>query len=187
MARRSRRPPSGPSLGPLIPVVVLALVGIGAAGFFHGLKREGEAGRETTDEPSPATDPFASLPPEVPPALRPQPGDGPARDRVAEPAPEPAPVTADDPRWARALELGQEAEALALEARRAKERDDHALFQEKGKAAKETFDEAFTVSVEYEAELVARLGEDHPTVRSVVRVRNGWQDEMRVFHRTTGR
>ena len=166
--------------------LALALVGIGVAAYVHGLELERAAAQEAaqqTGEEQPE-DPFAHIPRELPPGVASLPTDDSGTSKDPGSAPTPVdPGDIEDPRWLEALKEGAAGELLAAEARKAKAKDDHALFREKGKAAKLAFDRAFTLTVELEAELIEAHGEHHPTVVRVVRVRNGWQDQMRVFHR----
>jgi len=177
--RRPRRRP-GQSALPIVPLLALVVM-VGAAIWFARLIAGG------TPEPAPAEPvksgymPFSDVPPEEPPT----PGE-----RVTDSgtyARAPNDLAASNPDWARALELAAEADGYFAQAQKAKADGDHALFNEKGKLAKETYDEAFTLTATWEEELFEKYGERDRQVREIVRARTRWIDRVRVLHKTTSR
>jgi len=99
----------------------------------------------------------------------------------------PSGLAASNPQWAEALTIAAAADELFAEAQKAKADGDHAAFQLKGKAAKETYDKAATLTAAWEEELLETYGERDPQVRDIQRTRTRWLDRLRVLHKTTGR
>ncbi|MDP6408102.1 MAG: hypothetical protein QGI46_01865 [Planctomycetota bacterium] len=161
-----------------MPIAGLAAL-IAAAILFARMLPGTEPGAEAAPAAG-AHEPFSSVTQEAPPAPG---GGGGARlyDRA------PSDLAASHAPWMEALEIAREADLLFAEAQKAKGATDHAAFQAKGRAAKETYDRAFTMTALWEEQLLESYGDRDRQVRVIVRERNRWIDRVRVLHKTTGR
>ena len=170
--RRTRA--SGPSL---LPLAGLGALIAAAILFARMLPDDGESTTAAPNEP--AHQPFSSVAEEAPPSA----GGGAGRlyNRA------PSDLAASYPPWMEALELARKADGIFSEAQEAKRTTDHAGFQAKGRAAKEAYDKAFTMTALWEEQLLESYGDRDRQVRVIVRERNRWIDRVRVLHKTTGR
>jgi hypothetical protein len=173
-----RHPARKSGIGWFLPAVIATVLFGGAAvAILKGKKQpKAEAPVEVAGKPKP----FADLPPEKPPVRG---GSGSRSTFVAE-APE---GLASDANWQKAVKLAAEGEALFEEATEAKALGNTALLNEKGKAAREKLDDAFTMTAEWEEELLEKYGDANAEVRRIVRTRSGWADKLRWLHKSTAR
>jgi len=176
--RPSRRP--GQSGLPIVPIAALVVM-VGAAIWFARLIADNTAEPAAAAPAEPAYVPFADVPLEEPPTPGERASDGGLYARA------PNDLAASNPDWARALALASTADGYFAEAQKAKADGDYALFNEKGKLAKETYDEAFTLTAAWEEDLFEKYGERDRQVRQIVRTRTRWIDRVRVLHKTTSR
>jgi hypothetical protein len=161
----------------MLPIVGLGALIATAILFARMLPDDGESAIPAPSEPT--HQPFSTVAEEAPPSA----GGGAGRlyNRA------PSDLAASYPPWLEALEIAREADGLFSEAQEAKQATDHAGFQTKGKAAKETYDRAFTMTALWEEQLLESYGDRDRQVRVIVRERNRWIDRVRVLHKTTGR
>lgn len=188
MSPARRRPPKASwTLVPLFIVLLLAVAGIGVAGWVHGLKQRAAAEEDSSPSPSAVgdgvaaggsagapADPFASVPDEDPhhPSKRPERIEGTPEGIEAEPL------------WRDALVLADQGWTLAEEAVVAKRHEDWAVYNSKGAAARKAFDEALESTAEWELAILEEHGETDPAVRTIVRTRSEWFDQLRVLRKT---
>lgn len=166
---------------PLVPLAVLFGIILGAVILARSFAGKKDA---TPVEAAPAATgpkPFEKYV-EAPPTPRePSSRDG----RAYPPAPEG--LAESNPDWARALEIGDEADVLFDAAQAAKRADQTTLFLEKGNAAKAKYDEAFTLTAVWEEELLEKYGDRDRQVKAIMNKRTAWSDRLRVLHKSTGR
>lgn len=160
-----------------MPIVALIVLVVGAVGLAMWLRQASaaEAAAETVDEHVP----FSKYRDEAPPTREPKGEARPWREA-------PEGLEAEEA-WVNALAIAKDADELLDQANRAREAGDNAGYQDKGRAAKETYDRALELTAEWEERIVAEYGEGNPTVRAIVRTRSRWFDRLRVLHKTTGR
>lgn len=138
--------------------------------------------------PAEQADPFADLPEELPPGVKPP--------RPSQPSTADAPAGAspfgglnpvrDEAAWKQALELGGEGLDLADEAASARTAGDLGRFKDRGQQAKAKLQEALDLSREWEQGLVERYGEKNSEARSVQRVRGVWLKRLVALKKTVG-
>ncbi len=187
---RPAPPPKKPF--PVIPAVTLVLL-ISAALYAAGLASKTRlVAQETAAEPEYV--PFSSLPEEAPPQR--SGGGAPVYSRSArglgrnadggdeQPA---AGSLLDTTVWRGALGEAASGYVLAREAATARAAGNHALFQEKGGAAKRAFDRALIQSVPFVERLMAAHGDADPAVRKALAIQGRWREQLIAFHKTTGR
>lgn len=170
--RKSQQPP-------IVPALLLIVLIAGAIVLARTVAQKQDAEPAPAPQPT-APKPFASVPDEAPPA--PKAGSA----RISYPR-APDGLADSNPVWAEALKVAATAAELFDEAQKARAAEDHALFQLKGKAAKETYDKAFLMTAEWEEKLLEQYGDRDPQVREILSTRNRWIDRVRVLHKTTGR
>jgi hypothetical protein len=172
-------------MGPLFFFLGLAVIGIGVAGWVNGVQRKHAAEaadkvRQVSEDRSNETDPFADVAKEQAPVRT-------ASGQMLDSAFAGTGGLFSHPTWVKALELAAVADALTVEAKAAKKKNDHALFNTKGKAAKEKYDEALELTAQWEIDITAKHGENHAEVRRITRQRNKWFDMLAIFSKTTSR
>jgi hypothetical protein len=173
-----RRQPRKSGMGWFLPAVIATVLFGGAAVAILRGKKEPKV--EKPVEASTKPKPFADLPREEPPKRG---GAGSKTTFVAE-APE---GLASDATWQKAVKIGAEGEALFEETTEAKATSNVALMNEKGRAARDKLDEAFTMTAEWEEELLAKYGDANAEVRRIMRTRSGWSDKLRWLHKSIAR
>ena len=164
----------------VIPIALLVVtLGLGAYVVF-GPKKEAAAPPPAPVDVKKPT-PFADMPPEKPPVAKSsRASDG----KVYPPAPE---GLLEDANWKKALALASEGEALFTEAIKARASENMALYNEKGNAAEAKFDDAVTLTAEWEEKLVAQYGDRDAQIATILQTRSAWIKKMLVLSKTTGR
>ena len=89
-----------------------------------------------------------------------------------------------DPTWQAALEIAHDAWALAEEAFDAKKRENFAVYNSKGHAAKEAFDRAIEMTAQWELDLIDEHGDADTPVRKIMRKRSEWFEQTRLLRKT---
>lgn len=173
MAQSSRtKKSSGPPIGGLIALgVVMAGAVVLARMAAKERNKEPEAPKEIQ-----ASDIFGDLPDETPPEQMPA--------KETNRSPEDIDKTEC---WVKSKEIAARADAVYAEAKQAKAKDDYAAWQAKGKEAKELYDEAIKLSVDWEAELLEKYGDGDRRVRAISSELNGWFKTLEILAKTTGR
>lgn len=180
-APRRPRQRSQSSNSILVPAAILMGMIVGAILLARAIATKEDDAQAATPQAQPEEERFfTSVPEEEPPSVT---GGGPVGSFTRAPTG----LAASNPDWAEALTVAEAADALFAEAQQAKQADDTATFQLKGKAAKETYDKAILMTAEWEEELLDKYGERDPQVRDIQRTRTRWIDRLRVLHKTTGR
>ncbi len=175
---RPRRPVRKSGMGMMVPLTIAAVIVCGVGLSMMGKSEKADAATQpVSDKPKP----FADLPPEAPPQRGVSTGNG--RTMVAK-APE---GLANDPTWQKAVKLAAEGEALYDEAITAKNAQDTAKLNEKGRAARDKLDEAFTMTAVWEEELMEKYGDANSEVRRIISIRSGWIDKVRWLHKSVAR
>ena len=177
--RRRATKSSGPPVGPILILVVLMVGAVVVA-------RMAAQGQKTTEEEEPAEvtaeSIFGDLPREEPPTRKP--GSGSKPKKLYEKAPA---GLASNSTWIAAKAVAADAKATLEEAKTAKAAGDHAAWADKGVRAKELYDEAITMTAEWEEELMEKYGDNDRQVSEIKRERDGWFNMLRTLHKTTGR
>ena len=151
-----------------IACFVALILALGVGGWAARAKKAA-AEEEGGSAPAPAVAPFADVAREAPPTA-------PAgRARVLESNRAPAGLL-EDPRWAGALQIAQEAYALRDLAEDAKASDDWADYSSKAVAAREGFGKALDASRSFEDQSIDKYGENDRQVKQIARERNKWID-----------
>lgn len=158
----------GPILGFLV-VMILAVV-------FARMSAQERAKEAEPVKQIEASEIFGSLPVEEPS----MPGSKPPTDGSPE-------DIAQTELWVKARGIAVRAAAVYTIAKEAKARDDHALWHEKGKEAKELYNEAVTLSVDWEAGLIEKYGDNDRRVKAITSELNGWFRLLEVLAKTTSR
>jgi hypothetical protein len=119
-------------------------------------------------------DPFADLPPDLPP------GHAPKSKGVLEKVNPFADVASptDDPLWVEAKKKGTMGMDMVLEAVRALRAGDRETARSKGQKAQELITEAVHATTEWEQELVEKFGESHSAVKRVQKTTSEWRREL---------
>lgn len=118
---------------------------------------------------------------------RPAPSDTVRGDAVDSNWPEPPGELEQSEVWINALAIARDADELLDEANRARAANDVGGYQDKGRAAREAYDRALTLTAGWEEELVDTYGDSNRQVRKIMRTRSRWFDRLRVLHKTTPR
>jgi hypothetical protein len=165
---------SGPPVGAFL---VLAVV-MGAAIFFarRGAQQNKEAEEASTVTEVEAADIFGDLPEEKPPTLN--------FAKAVDVSPEDIALT---PLWVEAQDMAARAAAVYTIAKEAKAKDDHSLWNEKGKEAKELYDQAIIHCVDWQEGLVEKYGEADRRTLVIKRKVDSWFRIIEVLAKTTGR
>ncbi|MFT7670732.1 MAG: hypothetical protein ACI8X5_003443 [Planctomycetota bacterium] len=184
MARSTRNGSARPKKSgpPFLPIMGLFLLMVGAvyvARLAAQKKTEVEPPKEVQ-----ASEIFSGLPIEQPKMRKL--GSGSTSDEGGnyEPAPE---GLADSLEWKRAQGIAEEAFSVLDLAIKAKSTDNHSEWNEKGKRAKELFDEAITITASWEDELLESYGSKDRQVIAIQKERTKWFDKLRILHKTTSR
>ncbi|MCP3915399.1 MAG: hypothetical protein GY711_07575 [bacterium] len=169
---------NAPNMAPLFGFLVLAVIGIGFAGWVQGNKADAavEDQDEAANKPA-KVDPFADIQEEKPPER----GEGSTRLRTTNRAPEGLENVAN---WQSALKLAGRGHDLAAEAEAAKKDGDNATYNTKGHAAWEKFNEALEKTAVWETEIEGLFGDTDRQVRKIKRERSAWFKMLGKYRKT---
>ncbi len=165
---------------PLTPLLLLGVLLVGTILLARQIAGQQDAENDESNA-TPEEELFSNVPDELPPGMR-EPGGSTPRGASA-----PTGALAESTVWLEALAIGEEADALLDEARDGKAKGDHSVWQAKGKAAKEAYDKAWTMTMELEDEFLAKYDGRDRVVRQMQRKRKTWADNRIALHKTTGR
>jgi hypothetical protein len=157
------------------------IVVMGGAVYLARLAAQNKPPEEAPKAEVRAQDIFGELPQEEPPDRS---GFGAGNKQLSNKAPEGLANNAD---WQRAQEIAGDAAAKLELAKVAKAAGDHAVWSTKGNEAKALYDEAITMTAEWEDQLLADYGDKDRQVRAIMNERSKWFDMLRTLHKTTGR
>ncbi len=177
--RRRPRKSSGPPVGPILILVVLMVGAVVVARMAAQSETKEEEARPAEVN---AEAVFGDLPREEPPT--PKTGSSFKPKKLYEKAP---PGLASNTTWVAAKKVAAEAKTVLDAGKIAKAASDHAGWAEKGGRAKDLYDEAITMTAEWEEELMAKYGDNDRQVAEIKRERDGWFNMLRTLHKTTGR
>lgn len=177
--RRRPRKSSGPPLGPILILVVLM---VGAVVIARMAAQDKGTEEDTGPAEVSADAVFGDLPREEPPT--PKVGSGSKSKKLYEKAP---PGLASNTTWLAAKKVAVEAKTVLEAGKIAKAAGDHAGWADKGGRAKNLYDEAITMTAEWEEELMSKYGDNDRQVAAIKRERDGWFNMLRTLHKTTGR
>jgi hypothetical protein len=175
MARNSRQQKSsGPPMGAFVGLAVV----MGLAIYFArvAVKQDQEAAIPEPDIL--ASDIFGDLPIEQPPPLP---------DSAKDPINLSPEDIASTELWVNAQGIAKQAAEVYAEAKKAKAKDDHAVWAEKGKAAKNLYNDAIIMSVDWQEGLSLEYGDNDVRVKAITREIDGWFKILEVLAKTTGR
>ncbi len=175
---RPRRPVRKSGMGMMVPLTIAAVIVCGVGLSMMGKSEKADAATQpVSDKPKP----FADLPPEAPPQRTGGGGNG--LTMVAK-APE---GLANDPDWQKAVKLASEGETYFNEARDAKNAQDTAKANERGKLARDKLNEAIELTAAREDELLEKYGDANAEVRRIKSVRSGWIEKIIWLHKSVSR
>jgi hypothetical protein len=184
MARRSpsRQPPPSAGLPPAF--VAIAVILIAAVGVVFVVSQMKPPPEEAQAAPA-KVDPFADMPPEVPPGGAPRPADA---GRVADRSDPFADLTGIEEAelWQQALEVGKAGMDLVEQAGAAKAAGDLAGFKTLGAQAKEKLNQAVETTRDWAHALEAEHGADHRDVKRIERTRKIWRNQLVAMKKTVG-
>lgn len=173
MARTTRtKKTSGPPIGGLIGLGVV----MAGAVVLARMAAQDKAEAKVEPEEIQASDIFGDLPAETPPEMTPQKETNSSPENIAE-----------TECWVKAKEVAARANVVFAVAKEAKSRDDHVAWNEKGKEAKELYNEAIKLAVDWEGGLLEEYGEYDRRVRAISSELNGWFKRLEVLAKTTSR
>ncbi len=171
-----RRKQQAPNMLPMFALLLLAVVGIGFAGWVQGKKADAAI---TEQENKPVkTDPSKDMESEAPPER----GAATTKLRTTERAPEGLEQVG---LWQSALKVAARGHDLALEAETAKKAEDFDTFNAKGREAWEKFNKALEDTAEWEIEIEERFGETDRQVRKIKRERSKWFKQLGKYRKTS--
>ena len=177
--RRRPRKSGGPPVGPILILVVLM---IGAVVVARMLAKNQKPADAAPPAEVSADSIFGDLPREEPPT------PGARTEYKPKKLYEKAPAgLASNATWVQAKQVAAEAKTTLDEAKAAKAAGDHAGWSDKGVRAKELYDQAITMTAEWEEELMEKYGDSDRQVAEIKRERDGWFNMLRTLHKTTGR
>ncbi|MCB9914470.1 MAG: hypothetical protein H6828_04900 [Planctomycetes bacterium] len=179
--RPRRRAPAKKGGPPMVPILALVVVLVGAIVVARLVAKAPAPVEEGPKVDASAI--FGDLPEEQPPVPG-SGGPGGGRFKVTDKAPS---GLTDNATWIAALHTAEEAAALFAKAKDAKAKDDRAKFNEYGNQAKDLYNKAVEDTALWEEELIEKYGDTDRQVRDIMRIRNGWLDVLRTLHKTTGR
>lgn len=162
----------------MVAFLILAAV-MGAAIFFARLGVQGKKDAEAKADAAAdfdATDIFGDLPVEEPPSTN--------FAKMADVSPE---DIASTPLWIEAQDMAARAAAVYTVAKEAKAKDQHARWNEKGKEAKELYDQAIIHCVDWQEGLVEKYGETDRRTLVIKNKVDSWFRIIEVLAKTTGR
>ncbi len=174
--RSRRRVPAKSAGPPLVPILALVFVIVGAiiaARFIASNKQE------VVDKPK--VDPssvYGDLPEDLPPV------PGQRRSGSTNRAPE---GLASNPLWVETLRIVEEADAVFDKAKEAKAANNHSEWNKLGNEAKVLYDKALEKSALWEEELQEKYGDTDRQVREIMHMRTKWFQITAALHKTTGR
>lgn len=174
--RPARRRPRSSAAPAAIALFVVAVVGIGIAGWTQR-DREKQAPEDPADPV--VANPFDDLPAETPPQRN---GERPAVRRDAETHLAPEGLLAN-PVWGAAVALAQDGYALSDQAESARRAGDDETYAEKALEAREILDQAIEETAEWEAQIQEEFGDGDALVREVVRERSRWFDLVQRYRK----
>ncbi len=173
MAQSTRKKQnSGPPIGGLL---LLGVVMAGAV-VLARMAAQDQKQEKVVEPEVQASDIFGNLPEETPAGPNPASETNKSPEDIAETA-----------CWVEAQAVAVRAAAVYKVAKEAKARDDHAVWAERGKEAKELYDQAVILSVEWERGLIEKYGDGDRRVRAITAELNGWFKILEVLAKTTGR
>jgi len=94
---------------------------------------------------------------------------------------------ANDATWQQAVQIAAAGEKLYAEAMAAKTAKDTDKLNEVGAQARDKLNEAFEMTSDWEDNVVAKHGKDHPEVRLIVTTRGGWGERLRMLNKSVAR